>query len=445
MATVALVIATTLAWAAVSYAMTPRTVAAASGELQRAIAQAAHGDMLLLAPGRHDGPVRLDKAIRIEGNGQAQIAGNGKGSVIVAVGDDIVIRGLTVSGSGNDHQPIDSGIFVAKGAKNVLVEENRIVGNLHGITVHGAHDTVVRGNTVIGRRDSRMNDRGNGIYVWNAPGTIIESNDVRYGRDGIFSNYSKKNIFRNNMFRDLRFAVHYMYTNDSEVTGNISIGNHLGYALMFSKNIKVTGNLSLKDRTHGIMLNYANSSIVRGNLVRGGTHEKCTFIYNAHKNAILDNRFEGCGVGIHFTAGSERNTISGNAFIGNRHQVKYVGTKMVEWSTDGRGNYWSDHAAFDLDGNGRADTRFKPNDLMDHILWSQPAASLLLGSPAVQLVRWSQQAFPAIMPGGVVDSQPLTQPVVIAVADRVAALERGVSPIWLKGGANADVDALASH
>jgi nitrous oxidase accessory protein len=47
---------------------------------------------------------------------------------------------------------------------------------------------------------------------------------------------------------------------------------------------------------------------------------------------------------------------------------------------------------------------------MDHILWSQPAAKLLTGSPAVQLVRWSQAAFPAILPGGVTDSHPLMQP-----------------------------------
>lgn len=56
----------------------------------------------------------------------------------------------------------------------------------------------------------------------------------------------------------------------------------------------------------------------------------------------------------------------------------------------GRGNYWSDHVSYDLNGGGIADGVFRPNDLMDHILWSQPAARLLTGSPAVQLIRWSQ-------------------------------------------------------
>ena len=176
----------------------------------------------------------------------------------------------------------------------------------------------------------------------------------RYGRDGIFSNASKKDTYRNNLFRDLRFAVHYMYTRDSEVSGNISVGNHLGFAIMFSDRVVVRDNLSLGDREHGVMLNFANGADVAGNLVRGGT-KKCLFIYNAHKNLIFGNRFEGCGIGIHFTAGSERNMLTGNAFLGNQEQVKYVGTRYLEWSQAGRGNYWSDLSAFDLNGDGIAD------------------------------------------------------------------------------------------
>ena len=147
-----------------------------------------------------------------------------------------------------------------------------------------------------------MNQRGNGVYVWNTEGALIEGNDIRYGRDGIFSNISRHNIYRGNLFRDLRFAVHYMYTNDSEVSGNISIGNHLGFAIMFSNRITVTDNWSLGDWGHGLMLNFANRGDIAGNLVRGGA-TKCLFIFNANSNLIAGNRFEGCAIGIHFTAG----------------------------------------------------------------------------------------------------------------------------------------------
>ncbi len=30
--------------------------------------------------------------------------------------------------------------------------------------------------------------------------------------------------------------------------------------------------------------------------------------------------------------------------------------------------------AFDLDGDGIADTAYRPNDLIDQVLWTQPAA-----------------------------------------------------------------------
>ena len=33
----------------------------------------------------------------------------------------------------------------------------------------------------------------------------------------------------------------------------------------------------------------------------------------------------------------------------------------------------------------------------------------LLGSPAIQLIRWAQREFPALLPGGVIDSAPLMQ------------------------------------
>ncbi len=423
-----------------------RLVPAEPGALAAAIAGADPGDVLILAPGRHDGPVVLDRPITLDGRGEATIDGGGQGDVIRVTGPDVTVRGLTLVGSGDEHPVVDAGVKLDRTAERALIENNAMIGNLVGVHVFGATDSVVRGNRIVGRQDHRMNDRGNGIYVWNAPGTVVEGNDIRFGRDGIFSNASRDNVFRDNLMRDLRFAVHFMYTNMSEVSGNVSIGNHLGFAIMFSNRTRITDNLSLGDRSHGLMLNFANNADVSGNLIRGGTHEKCTFIYNAHRNVIVGNRFERCQIGIHFTAGSERNALTGNAFIGNQTQVKYVGTRDIEWSHDGRGNYWSDHAAFDLDGDGIADSRFRPNDMMDHILWSQPAAALLLGSPAVQLIRFAQSQFPATLPGGVVDSFPLTRPVEIDVPEAIARMEAEARPRWLHGRLDADeLDPLTSH
>ena len=421
-------------------------VAPVPGALATAIAGASPGDVLVLQAGDHPGPITLAFPLTLEGEPGARLTGDGTGNTVTITGPGVTVRGLFISGSGDDATEISSGVFVSSTATTARIENNHLSANLHGITLHGAKDSLVTGNRIEGRQGGRVNDRGNGIYVWNAPGTVVEGNDIRWGRDGIFANASKRNVFRNNRMSDLRFAVHYMYTNDSEISGNVSIGNTLGFALMFSNKIKVTNNMSLGDRRHGLMLNYANNAVVTGNLVRGGLTEKCTFIYNAHKNLISGNRFEGCQIGVHFTAGSERNIISGNAFVANQNQVKYVGTRNVEWSDGGRGNYWSDHAAFDLNGDGIADSPFRPNDLMDHILWSQPAAKLLLGSPAVQLVRWSQESFPAILPGGVTDSAPLTRALSISVSAELAALEqRALAEARNRTETDEDPDTLTTH
>ncbi|MDJ0608143.1 MAG: nitrous oxide reductase family maturation protein NosD [Kiloniellales bacterium] len=377
--------------------------------LRKALARAAPGDVLQLKAGRYRGPVRIERPLSLVGHPETVIDGGGAGTVITVAAPDVVLRGLTVKNSGASLEREDSGIFVTVAGSRALIEDNRLAGNLIGVYLKGPRDAVVRGNRIVGRKDLRVNERGNGVQLWNTPGSVVEGNEIRHGRDGIFVTTSKQNSFRDNRFGELRFAIHYMYTNDSEVSGNVSRGNHVGYAVMFSHRLTVRDNLSDGDRDHGFLFNYANRSQIVGNAVRGGA-EKCVFIYNANKNSFRGNRFQGCAIGIHFTAGSERNEIAGNAFIGNRTQVKYVGTREVEWSVEGQGNYWSDNPAFDLDNDGIAERPYRPNGLVDQIVWRQPLAKLLLNSPAVQVLRWAQSEFPALHPGGVTDSAPLMAP-----------------------------------
>jgi nitrous oxidase accessory protein len=416
--------------------------------VQGVLDRASDGDVVVLGLGTHRGPLKIAHRIILEGEPGAIVLGSGNGSVIFVDAADAVVRGLVVRGSGRDLPRMDAGVFIEKTAARAVVEDNRIEGNLYGVYIHGAPEAVVRRNEIVGVAQGRMNDAGNGISVWDAPGAKVLDNDVRYGRDGIFSIASRQNVFSGNRFRDLRFAVHYMYTNDSEVSDNVSIGNTIGYAIMFSHRLTIRGNVSDGDRDRGFLFNFANGSRIEDNTVigrlqsadrwiRAGMHreeerehavpdqrepdmsptagarvgpEKCVFIYNTNNNRFWGNWFEGCEIGVHFTAGSERNEIAGNAFIRNRNQVKYVGTRHLDWSRNGRGNYWSDNPAFDLNGDGIADTAYRPNDLIDKVLWTAPAAKVLINSPAVQIIRWAQAQFPALLPGGIVDSHPLMAP-----------------------------------
>jgi nitrous oxidase accessory protein len=415
-------------------------------DLQALLDQAAEGDTIVLQ-GEHRGPVRIARKLTLEGERGAVLLGPGAGSVVTVTAPNAVVRGLTIRGSGTNLEAMDAGVFVEKSATGAVVEGNRLEGNLYGIYLHGAANSVARNNKIVGIREGRVNEAGNGISVWNAPGAEVTGNDIHFGRDGIFVIASKNNVFRSNRFHDLRFAVHYMYTNDSEVSDNVSAGNTSGYAIMYSHRLKVEDNVSDGDRDRGLLFNFANGSEITGNEVMGRPQsaerwaspgmrvkedrehglpsaqdtpahsgatrigpEKCVFIYNSNKNKFGGNRFEGCEIGVHFTAGSEGNEIAGNAFINNRNQVKYVGTRYLDWSKDGRGNYWSDNPAFDLNGDGIADSAYRPNDLMDKVLWSVPQAKVLVNSPAVQIIRWAQAQFPALLPGGVVDGHPLMSP-----------------------------------
>jgi len=382
--------------------------------LAAVLAKSTPGDTVELAPGVYPGPLAITRPLTVKGQAGVVIDGGGKGRVIEVLAQGVRLAQLTVRHSGLDLAKMDAGVFLDRVAKGATVEDLVIEDNLIGVMVWGAEDSVVRHNVIRGRSDLRTSEAGNGVYVWNAPGARIEDNDITFGQDGIFVTSSRRNVFRNNFLHDVRFAIHYMYTHDSEVSFNRSRGNHSGFALMYSDRLLVRGNRSEGDRDEGILLNYANRSTIEENAVVGA--EKCVFIYNANFNKFRRNRFEGCEIGVHFTAGSEQNVISENAFIDNRNQVKYVGTRALDWSDKRRGNFWSDNPAFDLDNDGIADVAYRPNDLVDRVVWLNSAAKLLLNSPAVSTLRWAQAQFPALHPGGVIDSAPLMTPPQIAAA-----------------------------
>lgn len=381
-------------------------VPATGKALMLAIRQASAGDRLVLAPGTHRGGIVLDKSLSIEGEPGAIIDADGDGTVIKVLSSNVTVKNLILRGSGAKGENFDSAIYVEKGADNPVIEGNTLEGNLFGIVLHGCKNAHVKANQIANRVDLWLNDRGNGIHVWNNTGAVIEGNNVTSGRDGIYIEASHQNVIRDNRFEGLRFAIHYMYANKNEVSGNISIHNRVGFALMYSSGIKVERNVSVGDLQHGLMLHTTHKSEIASNYIFG-TGEKCLFIYTSASNTIHGNRLEQCGIGVHFTGGSENNKFYANAFISNETQVKYTGLKVYEWSEAGRGNYWSDHAAFDLDSDGLADTAYHPNNLTDWLLWKYPLAKLLVSSPALQTLRFVQEQLPALYPGGAIDSFPL--------------------------------------
>ena len=301
---------------------------------------------------------------------------------------------------------------------------------------------MVRGNRVQGRTDLRRSERGNGIQLWNAPGTKVVGNTVTHGRDGIFVTTSRRNEFRDNRFENVRFAVHYMYTNDSEVSGNVSIGNDVGYAIMFSRNLVIRNNQSRGDREHGLLLNATTSSRIEDNVVAGryatpdAAGRRMTTWPTATcpmRSAVLPNvpgpvpgnassstipaRTRCAATGSRTARSASTSPPGRNATASaatpsstTARRSSMSAPAALDWSEKGRGNYWSDNPAFDLNGDGIADEAYRPNDMVDRVMWAFPAAKLLINSPGIQVIRWAQSQFPALHPGGVMDSAPLMAP-----------------------------------
>ncbi|KPP98783.1 nitrous oxide reductase family maturation protein NosD [Marinobacter sp. HL-58] len=347
------------------------------------------------------------------------IDGGNEGNAVDILAEKVTFSGCEVRNWGDDLNTLDAGIFVAREASGAVVERNRLSGPAFGIWLDATKDVTVRDNRVRGDVSIRSQDRGNGIHLFNTTGALIEGNDISQTRDAIYIETANNNEIRNNLMTDLRYGIHYMYSMHNLLEGNVTRGTRTGYALMQSKYLKVFNNRSENDENYGILMNFITNSELRGNVVTGvsqgqtagisisGAEGKAVFIYNSLHNTFENNVFRDSNIGIHLTAGSEENEVFSNAFVDNQRQVKYVATRTQEWSKEGRGNYWSDYLGWDRNQDGIGDVAYEPNDNVDRLLWTYPEAKVLMFSPAVDTLRWVQDAFPVVKAAGVSDSHPL--------------------------------------
>ena len=104
------------------------------------------------------------------------------------------------------HENIGTGIAIATGAKDTLVEYNTISNN-DGIGLHIQNcDTIVRKNRIIGNGGNEFMDAG--IHISDACFNRIENNEISLNKpDGIFLLRSEKNvIIKNNFINNTRQA-----------------------------------------------------------------------------------------------------------------------------------------------------------------------------------------------------------------------------------------------
>ncbi|MCF6282342.1 MAG: nitrous oxide reductase family maturation protein NosD [Candidatus Polarisedimenticolaceae bacterium] len=398
----------------------------ATDDLQQIINQSSPGDHLVIQPGIYSGNFTITKPLILTGQKGAIIDAQGVGSAITIQADNVTINKLFIRHWGDNLTTLDAGIFITKSANAAVINQNRLYGDSFGIWVDAAPDVKVTNNQIQGNNTIRSQDRGNGIHLSGVSGASIKNNVVWHTRDGIYIENSHGNELIGNFLHDLRYGIHYMYSYRNKIINNHTRGTRTGYALMQSKYLTVLNNRSENDLNYGILMNFITHSSLINNRIEGthstegstataragaksGREGKAIFIYNSLFNKITNNSFSHSDLGIHLTAGSEKNQLWGNAFISNREQVKYVSNRKQDWSHQNRGNYWSDYLGWDMDGDGIGDTLYEPNDSIDKLMWKFPIVKTLLNSPSIVTLRWVQRHFPVLKSPGIIDSAPLME------------------------------------
>ena len=403
-----------LRWLLVLFFFSPLALQAATwsvraGEaIQPVIDRAAAGDVVQLQPGQHRGNLVIAKPLTLQGVQRPTLSGGLTGDTIRIQSPDVTIEGLIVRDSGDSLLDQNAGIYVSPGSHRAVIRRCDLVYNLFGLWIEKANDVLVERNLIVGKRDYASSQRGNGVQLYNTEGARILGNEISFVRDALYVDVSHHALFRGNRLHHSRYGTHYMNSYHNVWEYNDTYFNTGGLALMEVRDQVVRHNRAWGNTDHGIMLRTLQDSVIEDNVVAG--NGRGFFIYDVEYVRLSGNLVLANQVGVHLSAGSTRNKVDGNDFIGNREQVRYVGARDEPWG-GARGNYWSNYLGWDRDGDGRGDVRYEANDVVDRLLWRYPMARLLMASPAVQALRMVAQQFPVLRVPSVVDARPRMAPV----------------------------------
>ena len=376
-------------------------------DLSAAVAAAAPGDVVEVQRGVYRANLLIDKPLTLRGLDRPTIDGGMQGDTIRVTATDVVIEGLIVRNSGASLKEQNAGIYLYPGAHRAVVQHCDLAYNLFGLWIEKANDVRIEGNLITGKRDLASSQRGNGIQLYNTRRAQIIGNNISFVRDALYIDVSHNALFRGNQLHHSRYGTHYMTSYHNVWENNDTYYNRGGLALMEVREQVVRGNRAWGNSDHGIMLRSVQDAVVEGNIVAG--NNRGFFIYDVEYATLTNNLVVDNVVGVHLSAGSTRNVVEGNDFIGNREQVRYVGARDETWGARS-GNHWSNYLGWDRDGDGVGDVRYEANDMVDRLSWRHPSMKLLLASPAVQALRLVGQQFPVLRAPSVVDPHPRMQP-----------------------------------
>ncbi|MCY2687158.1 nitrous oxide reductase family maturation protein NosD [Salinimicrobium sp. TH3] len=345
----------------------------------------------------------IGKSLTIIGEDYPVIDAEMKGTAFKIKADDFSIEGLHIKNIGTSHTSDNAAILVSR-SKNFSIKNNRLSNIFFGILLERSENGIIEGNIIRSKARSQANS-GNGIHVWHSKELIIEDNDVQGVRDGIYLEFANNCDIINNVCKEnLRYGLHFMFSDHNRYLENLFENNGAGVAVMYSKFIEMERNLFRKNwgsASYGLLLKEINDATLKHNIFEDNTI--AISADNTNRIDYLENDFISNGYAIRIRGACYKNVFRRNNFLANSFDVAYTGNiNENEFSR----NYWSDYTGYDLNKDGIGDVPFRPVKLFSYLVNTTPEAIILLRSMFIGLLDFSEKVSPVFTPAELVDPQP---------------------------------------
>jgi nitrous oxidase accessory protein len=375
-----------------------------NSDLEAALGEAVDGDEILIKKGTYQiNDLTITKNVHIRGEAGTMIDGAHKGSVITITAKKFSLRNLKIINVGVSYTKDFAAVKVVRAEEFTL--ENIVLDEVFfGIHIEKSKGGHILNNTISSTAKDEANS-GNGIHVWHSSDMTIVGNEVFGMRDGIYFEFVKDSeIYDNISYDNIRYGLHFMFSDNDTYYNNEFRNNGAGVAVMFSKFITMRGNRFTHNwgsASYGLLLKEIYDTEIYNNLFQENTigikGEGCTRI-NYRNNVFLRN-----GWAIKIAGACYTNIFEENDFLHNSLDLAY-NTKV----NDNRfvGNYWSEYAGYDLDNNGHGDIPYRPVKLFSYVVNRTPEALVMLRSLFVDIINFSEKVSPVFTPDNLVDELP---------------------------------------
>jgi len=373
--------------------------------IKEAIEQAIDGDTILIKKGiyKEHGTTIIDKSITIIGEGNPVIDGEMKGTIFSIQATNFSIEGLHIINVGKSYLEEFAAILIVN-SKDFQIKNNLLEYVYYGVLIEKSSNGIISNNTISSNAKEEAHS-GNGVHLWHSENMTVSNNHITKMRDGVYFEFvNNSTVSKNTCKNNLRYGLHFMFSNDDAYLDNIFESNGAGVAVMFSKRIKMYRNLFKKNwgtASYGLLLKEINDAELKNNIFEDNT----IGIHADGTNRILftENDFLNNGYAIKVLGACYNNTFSKNNFLSNSFDLAYSGN-INENIFDQ--NYWSSYTGYDLDKNGIGDVPYRPVKLFSYLVNKTPEAIILLRSLFIDIIDFSEKVSPIFTPADLVDSNP---------------------------------------